>query len=362
MHNLHTDALTGETAMFLAGHAAWHALGQNVSEAQTWQDAQRLAHLDFELVDAPLYTNWSASGLIKVATHKAIVRKDTKQHVGIVGMTFQTVQPTESFQFVDTLVESGAAHYVSAGLLGNSQRMWVLIAVPGADISVGDDKSTTYLLFAQGFDGSMALISKLTSTRVVCQNTLQVALNDGNFAFKIKHTKSAVARLEAAKKLLSGVAQNAQTLEAKLRTLAARRLTRDSMVSILDRVFPKNADAEANQTRRDNVLADVLALYETNDRNAFPEQRGTAYNLLNAITNYTDHSRSAKANGADVATKRAESALFGTGAALKANALQVIEQLTDGSERIKVTFSTSSAPVAGGSLLDAICDAQPVTA
>ena len=338
MHNLATDKITGEHAMFVAGLPAWHHLGQNVAEAQTWLEAQRLAHLDFELVDAPLYTNWKVSGLQPVATHKAIVRLDTKKTVGIVGIGFQTIQPSEAFAFVDTLIESGDAHYVSAGALGDGEKMWVLARIPSADIEVTDgDKSETYLLFAQGFDGSLAIVGKVTLKRVVCQNTLTGAMTDGLFTLKIKHTSGAKIRLEAAQKLLSGVSQNAQTIEAKLRKLAARTLKRDTMTAILDRVFPRNKDTEANQTRRENVLADILAIYESNDKNAFPEQRGTAYNLLNAITDYTDHQRSSKANGQSADFKRAESALFGSGEKLKQTAMEVIYQMTDGTERTVFT-------------------------
>ena len=81
----------------------------------------------------------------------------------------------------------------------------------------------------------------------------------------------------------------------------------------------KNDDGvEESSTRRDNILASILAQYEYNDGDVFPEQRGTAYNLFNAVTNWTDHERSTKADG------RAEAAVFGSGAALKSNALDLI--------------------------------------
>ena len=335
--------------MFVSGKAAWHQLGQNVTEAQTWEQAQKLAHLDYTLADEALRTDFEI-----IQSHKAIIRTDTGRTIGIVGKGFETVQPSEAFQFVDTLIETGAAHYVSAGALGNGERMWVLARVPGADIEVTDgDTSETYLMFAQGFDGSMSLTSKLTSIRVVCQNTLAMADSDGRFALRIRHTKSAKDRLESAKTLLSGIGQNAKSLEEKLRKLANRRLKRDTMAAILDRVFPKNKDAEAGQTRRENVLADILAKYESNDGNVFPDQRGTAYNLLNAITDYTDHDRASKANGHTAEFKRAESALFGSGALLKQKAFDVIYQLTDGTEEVRTVYMpTSESPAT--SVLDEI--------
>jgi hypothetical protein len=101
-------------------------------------------------------------------------------------------------------------------------------------------------------------------------------------------------------------------MEEKLTFLAQRTLTREAMVAMLDRLFPKTEreDGRAeSSTRRENVLADILSLYESNDRNVFPEQRGTAYNMLNAVTNYVDHARSARGGDAG----RYESALFGHG-------------------------------------------------
>jgi hypothetical protein len=110
-------------------------------------------------------------------------------------------------------------------------------------------------------------------------------------------------------------------MEDRLNFLAGKKMTRESLTSIMDRLFPKKQNDDGvkqDTTRRNNILADVLKIYELNDANAFPEQRGTAYNLLNAITNYADHERSTKDDG------RAESALFGSGDTLKSRALELV--------------------------------------
>jgi len=88
----------------------------------------------------------------------------------------------------------------------------------------------------------------------------------------------------------------------------------------MDKLFPKKQteDGEESSTRRDNILAEILAIYDSNDGDQFPEQRGTAYNLLNAVTNYTDHVRSSKGD------MRSESALFGSGDKMKTTALGLI--------------------------------------
>lgn len=170
---------------------------------------------------------------------------------------------------------------------------------------------------------------------MVCQNTLTSALSANGACMRIKHTAAAFDRMQLAQRYMAGVAADAKALAAKMEALAQARLTRDSMTTIIDRLFPK-PPAGQNQTRRENTVAEVLALFESNDNNAIPAIRGTGYNLLNAVTQWTDHQRSAritddrKAAGYTVAKARAENALFGTGETLKSSALQTIIDVTSG--------------------------------
>lgn len=355
MHGFTTDQATGEIARFLAivngKPPIWANLGQIVTEAKTAQEALKLAHLDFTLANAPIYTQWKRSGLLAVPDHKAIVRLDTHETVGVVGKDFDVMQPTEAFDFTNTLAETNEANYISAGLLHNGSQMWILMEVPAANISVFEDKHNSYLLFSVGFDGSMARTTKLTTVRVECANTLAMALGGAGTMFRVKNTKNSDKRMEAAKRMLSGVTQDAAQLQTKLEKLARRTLTKQTFVDILDTLFPKNEQAE-KQTRRDNILTTVAEIYESNDNNAFPEQRGTAYNLLNAIINYADHERSTR-KGADGSedVKRSESALFGSGSVLKDQAFDVIYRMTDGTEQTRTVFKSVEVP-----LLDAIID------
>ena len=159
-----------------------------------------------------------------------------------------------------------------------------------------------------------------------CQNTLNVALGEKARAqFKVRHTSGAAARIQSAHEALKAFAGDVRTVEEKLRFLATRKLTRLAYENIVNRLFPvrtKQADTgedvPVSATRRDNILSEIVTLYEDNDGGTFPKQAGTPYALLNAITNYTDHSRSSKGDG------RAESALFGSGDKLKSSALKGI--------------------------------------
>ena len=141
--------------------------------------------------------------------------------------------------------------------------------------------------------------------------------------FNVRHTKKAKDRLEKAHEALRVLGTEIVGLEEKLNFLAQRMMDKQTVVSLLDRLFPKlekDDGREISSSRRENILVEILEHYESNDRNAFPEQRGTAYNMLNAVTRYVDHGRAARGGE----TGRYESATFGQGARLKSQALEVL--------------------------------------
>jgi phage/plasmid-like protein (TIGR03299 family) len=270
-----------------------------------------------------------------------------------VGKGYQILQPVEAFNFCDTLVEApGGAHYDTAGCLGNGEVIFLSIRMPDADIEVvPGDKQEVSLIFTTSFDGSGASIACISITRPVCQNTLRAALSTNTGMLRVKHTKNQQARFDDAIRLMSGVKQDAATLRDKLTLLAQRKMTRETMTGILDKLFPaptKDA-AKSSFTRRENLLADVLSLYESNDHNAIPAIRGTAYNLLNAVTEWTDHHRDVRLTsgreGYTVERARAENATFGMGHLLKTQALDVILAQTTGAPmHSTITMPVTSAP------------------
>jgi hypothetical protein len=128
-------------------------------------------------------------------------------------------------------------------------------------------------------------------------------------------------RVNGALETLQTLQNESRTLEEKLNYLATRRMSRETATGLFDRLFPVTAKEDENKsessTRRNNILAAILERYEYCDGGAFPSQRGTAYNMLNAITEWTDHTRSAQGGSKG----RAESALFGQGDKLKQSAM-----------------------------------------
>lgn len=332
-HNIYNDGT--RDCMFVVGKRedAWHMLGQRCENAPSWERAVELAGLNWQVLKQQNYARNPLGSVVPTDSY-TIFRDSDQAQLGTVGPDFTVKQNADCFRFVDTLLEAnGGSHYDSAGALGNGSKIWCAVRVPKADIQVvGSDVHQSYLVFATAHDGSMAHTVKLTTVRVVCQNTLNSALGCEGAMFRVKHTKTADARLDRAKDLMQNVVMDAKALEAKLKALAARKMTRESMVSILNRLFPAPKEENANTTRRENVLTEVLCLYASNDKGAIPEIQGSAYNLLNAVTEYTDHYRSARITdgrkGYSVGQARAENAVSGTGDRLKNAALAVIDEVT----------------------------------
>jgi phage/plasmid-like protein (TIGR03299 family) len=359
-HNLSYNKTTGKHEMFAAGSVPWHKLGQLVQSCQTWEQAIELAGLNWTVSKRQLdYAGQPVPAW-------GIFRDDNTSFLGAVGSTYQPIQNKSGFDFIDTLLEvEKGAHYESAGALGSGERVWCLAKIPfDFDIAGTGDAHQTYLLFTTSHDGSSASQCQLTTVRVVCQNTLNMAINgqSKNAVAKIRHTKNSEIKMQSARDMMAGTAANVSKVKEKLEELASRKMDTASSKRVFDQLFPlpesesgKLSPAiKASLTKRENLLAEILSIYDDNDGNAFPETRGSAFNMLNAITNYTDHRKS---YGEDE-LRAASSALFGVGNQLKQQAVEVLLQETTGAQRTFLkrnqTFSSPS------SSLDTILD-QPIS-
>lgn len=346
-HNINT---------YIGRQAAWHTLGTVTGKYQTTEELLADPGFQFDVFKSQLHDGLGrpikAWGTFRWNhADKAERNASAATFLGTCGEDYKVIQHAEGFADIDALMRTAdGAHYETAGVLGDGEKVWALADL-GLTVKVGDDVQNGYLLFSTSHDCSISHSYRICLTRVVCQNTLGAALSEKTRAkLTIRHTKNAMERLVDARAALASLGDDVVRMEDKLNFLAGRKMNREAMSAILDRLFPKKAAEDgktANTTRRENVLADILKIYELNDGNAFPEQRGTAYNLLNAITNYTDHERSTRNDG------RAESALFGSGDQLKTKALEVIT-LAAGSlnETIRKPIVYAGAGSTGSDMLD----------
>ena len=318
---------------------AWHALGSVTGKFNTWKEILEAAGQSFQVVKFQLDFQGvpvEAWGTFRVDFEipKGLEKRQPKQitledgrscflnFLGPVGQDYTVIQHTQGFELLDHLVgEIDGAHYETMGTLDFGRTIWGQ-ADPNISIKVGGDESKILLTFHTSHDGSRAFDIYETATRMVCRNTFRAgSLKRLAATMRVRHTRNAQNRIDNLTTEIDEIKNVAMTMQDRLTWLSRRRVTKESLTTIMKRLFPmtKNDDGvEGSSTRRDNILASILAQYEYNDGDVFPEQRGTAYNLFNAVTNWTDHERSTKADG------RAEAAVFGSGAALKSNALDLI--------------------------------------
>jgi len=316
------------------GITPWHRLGVTLDGVLTWKEAVEKSNLNWKVEKKPLYNEKG-----EIVPVYGIFRDVDNVFLGSVGERYETIQNEYAFSFIDALIGDDLAHYDSAGALGKGEVIFCSAYLPSANYEIVEgDLHQTYLLFKTSHDGSMSAICKLTDVRVVCNNTLTQALKAGGFNIKVKHTRNAQEKLNLAKNLIIGSQKTAESIRDKMKELSKKKVTRKNMENILLKLFPTREGELATRTK--NNISDLLNLYESNDKNAFPEIRGTAYNLLNACTEYADHVKSVK-GGENIDKARVESSLFGSGEKFKSEAIEyIIKESGNMPNMVKNTITT----------------------
>lgn len=290
-----------------------------------------------------------------------LYRDDDKSFVSQVGGTFEVVQTLDMFQWVDKIVEVDGRHYVGAGERNNGKDVFCVVYLGEFRIN-GNDLVKVFGMFEDG-RGSGSARFRLIFFREVCANGMHkmVSFSDKKF----RHTKNVLNRM-------AEVASNNNILDfiaeykLSLQKLANRKIGEDLVQEILNELYPlPSADAkrksQVNQKHQDAILAN----YRDNDNGAFQEQEETAWALLNAITNYENHSRpqtnTSSREGVDASVVRATNSIFGGSGNLMENALDLILEKTDGlPEYVYVPKNPVSIVVPSSyDLLNEILDAHP---
>lgn len=182
--------------MFYTREKPWHGLGTRVEEAPSSEDALILAGLDWRVSQRPIMTE---DGL-EVPGFKVNLRENDRKILGVVTDRYKVVQNEEAFAFTDELLGEGV-RYETAGSLQNGKRVWLLARLPD-DFVVSGDAIAPYLVFMNSFDGTGAIKVAMTPVRVVCQNTLNLALSTASRTWSAKHTGDISGKMDDARNTL----------------------------------------------------------------------------------------------------------------------------------------------------------------
>lgn len=302
----------------------WHGLGNSLPAKQPIEVWAEAAGMNWSIESSPVrYITESAGHLGSIRSfddQKVLYRSDTAEALSVVSNRYQVVQPMEILEFYRDLADISGYELETAGVLKSGRKLWALAKTGQSATLKGADTVNGYLLLATSCDGSMATTATPTTVRVVCNNTLAIALNGAANAVKVRH--STKFDPQAVKKELGIAVSQWDSFMYRMKTLAERKVKSHEAMSYFLKVLcegqePGNASAKPAGLMNERALKTVQTLFDGHGKGAeLSAAKDTAWGLLNAVTEYVDHAKRARSND-----YRLDSALFGSGAALKQRAL-----------------------------------------
>lgn len=269
-----------ETMMYVR-EKPWHGLGTEVAEAPASADALRFAGLDWTVRQEPVYN--SRGGIIK--GYKSNVRDSDGSVLGIVGDRYKVVQNIDAFNFTDDLI-GGDVRYETAGSLREGKQIWLLAKMP--ERRIAGDSVEPFLCFTNSHDGGSGVKVCMTPIRVVCNNTLNLALSSAKRIWSLRHTENVHERLDEARDCLFRADQYMDGLEEYADFAAYRRLNDNEIRAILNELFPITEQTTEREKANINKCKDEFwVCYFAPDILKF---RGTAWGAINAMSDMVTHS------------------------------------------------------------------------
>jgi len=263
--------------MFVARELAWHGLGTFVPEAVGSTEALALSGLDWEVRLEDAYTGDGA----KIPETKVTRRSTDNRVLGVVGERYTPIQNHELFTFTDDLAEYGAK-YESAGSLAYGKYVFTTMVIE-RPMTLVDDPHIPYIVMASSHDGSMATRALLSPVRVVCMNTLRLAIRNARRSFVIRHTASAPQRIEQARRALGIAFDYYDGFEDEVRALMAQSVTEKEFEALIENVWPEK-EALLSGSHSERKRHEVKALYQHDD--ALTLWKGTGWGALNAFNTW----------------------------------------------------------------------------
>lgn len=307
-------------SMAYIGQEPWHGLGNQLSPKQPLEVWAKQAGMSWQIESSDVRYVTGSDGLGSIHAfpeQKVLYRSDTKVPLSVVSKRFQVVQPREILEFYRDLTEAGGYELETAGVLKAGRKFWALAKTGQSACLKGCDRVNGYLLLATACDGTLATTAQFTSIRVVCNNTLPIALGDGTGAVKVPHRSQFDA--QAVKRQLGIAIASWDGFMARMTALAACKVTDVAAEQFLKRVLTYHVNPQADGKAiafNNRAIKAVQALYNGQGKGSdMVSASGTAWGLVNAITEYTDHHRQARSDD-----HRLDAAWFGAGAAIKQKA------------------------------------------
>ncbi|SOE81022.1 phage/plasmid-like protein TIGR03299 [Caballeronia arationis] len=312
MHLVQTMAYVGATP--------WHGLGKQLAASQPLEVWAKQAGMAWQIEEAEVRFVAGSGGLGSIHAfpeQKVLYRSDTKAPLSVVSSRYRVVQPREILEFYRDLTEVGGFELETAGVLKDGKKLWALARTGQSVALKGRDEVKGYLLLATACDGTLATTAQFTSVRVVCNNTLAIAIGDSTGAVKVPHRSQFDP--EAVKRQLGIAVSSWDAFMVRMKALSERKVRPETAEAYFRRVLTYPAtialggSTEATNNRAIKAVHDLFA--GRGKGAGLASASGTAWGLVNAVTQFVDHERRARSED-----HRRDAAWFGPGATLKQKA------------------------------------------
>lgn len=271
-------------SMFYTREKPWHGLGTKVEEAPTSADALYLAGLDWNVVQEHIFTETGDT----ILGYRVNVRDSDRKVLGVVSERYKIIQNSEAFAFTDTLLGSGV-RYETAGSLQDGRRVWLLARLPREYIIAGE-RISPYLVFSNSHDGSGAVKVALTPIRVVCNNTLNLALGTASRSWSMVHTGNIRDKIQEAKDTLFMAEEYMDSLGKEFERLRRQKITDGQIREYVEQLLPMEKNATTVQSKNiKNLREDMMCRYY--DAPDLQDIGNNAYRFINAVSDFATHSR-----------------------------------------------------------------------
>lgn len=289
-----------ETGFSASGVVPWHKLGIVIEEAPTFDEAIKLAGLDWDVIPKPIFDEYGRV----ILGFKVNQRSTDNKNLGIVTDRYKIVQNRIAFAFTEALLGEGV-RYETAGSLASGKRVWILARMEGTLLA--EEKIDPYLVFTNNHDGTGAVRVAVTPIRVVCQNTLNLALKSASRHWSCTHTGDIQGKLDEARYTLSNAKAYMKALEEEFGELKLKKISDSKVREMTDKLLEiefnnlfKNAANTGKTLELKEVMRqqkfeeklnrkrnDILNIYY--DKPDLKDTEYTAFRFVNAVSDYATH-------------------------------------------------------------------------
>ena len=254
----------------------WHGIGSVIEDAPTSEDAIKIAKLDWKVKQYQVKANG-----VTLENHFCNMRTDKNIPLGVVKGRYKIVQNVEAFDFVDDIVgnKEVPCRYETAGSLFNGKRIFLLVKLPNKEL-LGDEVEN-YLFFTNSHDGTSSLMAGITNVRVVCNNTLQMAIQGSKRTWSCRHTMNITEKKQQAKESLGLAVKYMDSMNDMAEKLYQIKIDEEAFFR---KLFDKSNMAEKN---KEETIERIHLIY--NEKDDLQNFKGTGWGMYNAIADFVSN-------------------------------------------------------------------------